>query len=144
MNPKGAQTETPGGQNGAPRSPQVTKKTTHGYQGCQNGTPSVTMGSSGPPKYKKNTKSTTKCYSGQKLCCKVAKNKQAHRDTNSKQTKETKRDTKKQTTKQTHKHKQTNERTNKHTNKHPNKKPTGCELQTQTQTPAAGCSPKAT
>ena len=32
------------GQNGAPRSPQVTKKTTHVYQGCQNEPPSVTRG----------------------------------------------------------------------------------------------------
>ena len=67
-----------------------------------------------PPKAKKNTqKGPTKCYSGPKLC-KVTKNKQAHIDTNSQPTKETKRDTYKQTTKQTHK--QTNEQTNTQAN----------------------------
>ena len=63
---------------------------------------------------KKTQKGPPKCYRGTKLCCKVAKNKQAHIDTNSQPTKETKRDTKKQTTKQTHK--QTNEQTNTQTN----------------------------
>ena len=56
-------------------------------------------------------------------------------------------DTNKQTTKQTQ-NKQTNKQTSKqthtHTNKHPNNKTTSFALQTQTQTPAAGCSPKAT
>ena len=40
---QGCPNGAPGCQNRAPRSPQVTKKTTHVYQGCQNGAPSVTM-----------------------------------------------------------------------------------------------------
>ena len=66
------------------------------------------------PKVQKKHKKVPRSDSGPKLCCKVAKNKQAHIDTNSQPTKETKRDTKKQTTKQTHK--QTNEQTNTQTN----------------------------
>ena len=62
-----------------------------------------------------------------------------HIDTNKQTTKQTQN---KQTNKPTNK--QTNKHTHTHTNKHPNNKTTSFALQTQKQTPAAGCSPKAT
>ena len=106
-----------------------------------------------PQSAKKTQKGHTKCHSGPKLCCKVAKqktsthrhkqptnqrNKEGHKETNN----QTNTHTHKQTSKQTNK--LTNKLTNKHTNKHPNNKTTSFALQTQTQTPAARCSPKAT
>ena len=82
-----------------------------------------------------------------KMYRKVLKNTQAHIDTNNQPTKETKGDTNRQTSKQTNK--RTNTPIDIYTNKNRNNKTTrplesSFELQTQTQTPAAGCSPKAT
>ena len=79
-----------------------------------------------------------------KMCRKVLKNTQAHIDTNNQPTKKTKGD---------RNQRQASQRTNTpitiYTNKNRNNKTTrplesSFELQTQTQTPAAGCSPKAT
>ena len=81
------------------------------------------------------------------MCRKVPKNTQAHKDTNNQPTNQPKKQ------RETRIGKQANKRTNTpidiYTNKNRNKKTTRAlesnfELQTQTQTPAAGCSPKAT
>ena len=101
------------------------------------------MESPGLPKCKKSTTRSPKVLVRHKNVPQGAKKTEAHIDTNNQPTKETKRHTNQQTTKQTHK--QRNKHTHTHTHKQtPNNKTTSFELQTQTQTSAAGCSPKAT
>ena len=113
-------------------------------KGTQTGPKDPKMEPQGPPSNKKNDKCiprvskwSPRCYNGvlrfaklQKKHKKVPRNVTEARNCAAKN---------KQTNKQ-----KTNKQTNKHTNKHPNNKTTSFALQTQTQTPAAGCSPKAT
>ena len=70
MDPKGAQTE-PTNQQTEPQGPtKYEKHAKVSHQGWQSETPSVTMESQGPPK----------CEQDMKMCGKVLKNTQAHRN----------------------------------------------------------------
>ena len=101
----------------------------------QNGAPCVTVESQGPQKCKKGTRRSLKVLARHDNATMCKKHTQAHIDTNSKH--QCDKQTQESTISQTR-------RTNTHTNEHTNNKTASIELQTQTQTPAGWCSPKAT
>ena len=116
--------------------PRVLKRHQNGSQGCPNGAQGSQNGAPRSSSNKKNkcvpwvSKWSARCHNGvlrspkvQKKHQKVTRNVTEARNCAAK-------------------NKQTNKHT--HTNKHPNNKTTSFALQTQTRTPAAGCSPKAT
>ena len=146
MDPKGAQTE-PKNQQTEPQGPtKYEKHAKISHQGWQSGAPSVTMESQGPPKCKKSTKRSPKVRIRHEN---VPQSAEKHTSTHRHQ--QPTNQPKKQ--RETRIGKQASKRTNTpitiYTNKNRNNKTTrplesSFELQTQTQTPAAGCSPKAT
>ena len=122
---------TPGVTKLSPKGPESTKNQQHGLQGTRNGAPGATLEPQGPQKCKTHIKNSPKLQKEHTRRCAKVPNKEEKPYTHNQPTN--------QPTNQNNKegHKETNNRTNTHTHK-------SFELQTQTQTPAAGCSPKAT
>ena len=112
----------------SPKGPESAKNQQHVIQGTRNGAPGATLELKVPT----NAKHTQKTHPNSKKntpegAPRSQTKKKNHMTTNSQPTNQRKKEG----------HKETNNRTNTHTHK-------SFELQTQTQTPAAGCSPKAT
>ena len=138
MDPKGAQTE-PKNQQTEPQGP--TKYENHAKMLTKAGKvePQVLQWSPrAPQRTRKAQKRLPKCKQGTKMCRKVPKNIQKHIDTTNQPRKQ----------RETRISKQPNKPINTHihiyTTLTARPLESSFELQTQTQTPAAGCSPKAT
>ena len=134
MDPEGAQME-PQNQQTEPQGP--AKYENH----VKMEAPSVTMESQGRPKYKKSTKKSPKVVIRHENVPQGAENTHGPKQPTNQPTKETKGDTNQQTSKQTNKPTYTFTQINALTTR---PLESSFEMQTQTQTPAAGCSPQAT
>jgi len=112
----------------SPKGPESGKNQQHVIQGTRNGAPGATLELKVPT----NAKQTQKTHPNSKKntpegAPRSQTKKKNHMTTNSQPTNQRKKEG----------HKETSDRTNTHTHK-------SFELQTRTQTPAPGCSPKAT